>query len=115
MSATPSLFDDLRKWVENHLDALDDDVWEADEEGILASLRCIVKGELGCTERDDYGDDQWAVLMAVQGKRRVTHGRHCLCSACKQEDWTRITSPCGMHGEGCPAVYAPIEGGYASV
>lgn len=40
---------------------------------------------------------------------RVTHGRHCPCSACEREDWTRITSPCGMHGEGCPAVYAPIH------
>jgi hypothetical protein len=40
----------------------------------------------------------------------VTHGRHCTCSACAREDWTRITSPCGMHGPDCPAVYAPIVG-----
>lgn len=40
---------------------------------------------------------------------RVTHGRHCPCSACKREDWTRPElGPCGMHGEGCPAVYAPL-------
>ena len=66
MSGRGSLFENLRKWVENHLDALDDDVWEADEEGVLSSLRCIVTGELGCTERDDYGDDQWAILMAIR-------------------------------------------------
>ena len=40
---------------------------------------------------------------------RVTHGRHCSCSACAREDWTRITGPCGMHGKNCPAVYAPIS------
>jgi len=40
---------------------------------------------------------------------RVTHGRHCPCTACKQEDWTKITAPCGMHGPECPAVYAPVE------
>lgn len=39
---------------------------------------------------------------------RVTHGRHCTCSACAREDWTRITGPCGMHGADCPAEYAPI-------
>ena len=51
-----------------------------------------------------------------QRKRRpVTHGRHCKCSACAREDWTRITVPCGMHGPGCPAVYAPIDGGYEDV
>lgn len=41
-------------------------------------------------------------------KRRVTHGRHCSCSACAREDWTRITGPCGMHGSDCPRVYAPL-------
>jgi len=40
---------------------------------------------------------------------QVTHGRHCECSACAREDWTRITGPCGMHGASCPAVYAPIK------
>lgn len=39
---------------------------------------------------------------------RITHGRHCTCSACAREDWSRITAPCGMHGEACPAVYAPL-------
>ena len=40
--------------------------------------------------------------------RPVTHGRHCPCSACRREDWTRITAPCGMHGPTCPSEYAPI-------
>jgi hypothetical protein len=40
---------------------------------------------------------------------RITHGRHCTCSACAREDWTRPDlGPCGMHGEGCPPVYAPL-------
>lgn len=38
---------------------------------------------------------------------RVKHGRHCSCTACKQEDWTKITAPCGVHGSSCPAVYDP--------
>jgi hypothetical protein len=46
-------------------------------------------------------------LRAGSGER-ITHGRHCVCSACKQEDWTRIKAPCGMHGSDCPAVYAPL-------
>lgn len=40
---------------------------------------------------------------------RVTHGRHCICSACGAEDWTNPNlAPCGMHGVGCPPVYAPL-------
>lgn len=56
---------------------------------ILAALR-----ELG-----------WDVIDA---RKRVTHGRHCTCSACAQEDWPRITGPCGLHGPDCPAAYQPI-------
>lgn len=37
----------------------------------------------------------------------ASHGRHCSCGACAQHDWTRITSPCGVHGPSCPAVYDP--------
>jgi hypothetical protein len=41
---------------------------------------------------------------------RVTHGRHCPCSACAQEDWTNPKlAHCGMHGPSCPPVYAPIS------
>lgn len=43
------------------------------------------------------------------GVTRMTHGRHCVCSACAAEDWTKITSPCGMHGESCPAKYMPVN------
>lgn len=39
----------------------------------------------------------------------VTHGRHCPCSACAKEDWTRPDlAPCGIHGVGCPNEYAPV-------
>ena len=38
-----------------------------------------------------------------------THGRHCSCTSCAQEDWTRADlAPCGMHGVDCPPVYAPV-------
>lgn len=45
--------------------------------------------------------------------RRLTHGRHCSCTACRNEDWTRpeLTPRCGFHGEtACPKVYAPLGG-----
>lgn len=45
-------------------------------------------------------------LVKVQ---RITHGRHCVCSACAQEDWTNPQlAPCGMHGSSCPREYAPL-------
>lgn len=47
----------------------------------------------------------------VEGSRaeRITHGRHCICSACAREDWTRPElAACGMHGPSCPPVYAPL-------
>jgi hypothetical protein len=52
-----------------------------------------------------------ALAAAAPGETTVTHGRHCPCSACAREDWTRITGPCGMHGADCPAVYAPAAPG----
>lgn len=40
---------------------------------------------------------------------RITHGRHCTCSACAREDWTNPDlAPCGMHGTDCPALYQPL-------
>lgn len=42
-------------------------------------------------------------------RRRITHGRHCTCSACAREDWTNPDlAPCGMHGSDCPALYQPV-------
>lgn len=41
--------------------------------------------------------------------KRITHGRHCICSACAREDWTNPRfAPCGMHGPGCPQRYQPL-------
>lgn len=40
--------------------------------------------------------------------RPITHGRHCPCSPCKREDWSKVAAPCGMHGSDCPPVWAPI-------
>lgn len=43
--------------------------------------------------------------------RKITHGRHCICSACGAEDWTNPQlAPCGMHGSSCPRVYDPWGG-----
>jgi hypothetical protein len=40
---------------------------------------------------------------------RITHGRHCVCSACAAQDWAEPgLAPCGMHGPSCPPVYAPL-------
>lgn len=40
---------------------------------------------------------------------RITHGRHCICTACKNEDWTNpILAHCGMHGPSCPPRYQPF-------
>lgn len=58
-----------------------------------------------------------AIQIAAMGLRyaldlcgpKHTHGRHCSCRACAAEDWPRVTSPCGMHGPDCPAVYDPIN------
>lgn len=47
-------------------------------------------------------------VLHAHGKDRVTHGRHCSCGACAREEWSSIGSPCGMHGESCPAVYDPL-------
>lgn len=39
----------------------------------------------------------------------ITHGRHCICSACAAQDWAEPQlAPCGMHGPSCPPVYAPL-------
>lgn len=40
---------------------------------------------------------------------RITHGRHCICSACAAQDWAEPgLAPCGMHGPSCPPVYVPL-------
>ena len=61
-----STFDALRLWALEHLDALDEGVIEADEDGVLNSLRMILEGELGCTDVADYTAERWAVLMAAR-------------------------------------------------
>lgn len=55
-------------------------------------------------------------LSQELGPARLTHGRHCRCSSCAREDWTNPQlAPCGMHGEACPAVYAPIDAPLGSI
>jgi hypothetical protein len=40
---------------------------------------------------------------------RITHGRHCTCSACARQDWSEPQlAACGMHGPSCRPVYAPL-------
>jgi hypothetical protein len=77
------------------------------------------------TLASDQTGESWAIttdagdahLQAIlEGRKRVTHGRHCPCSACAQEDWTNPRlAPCGMHGPECPAVYDSIEGEFDRV
>lgn len=42
---------------------------------------------------------------------RITHGRHCACTACARQDWAdpRLVA-CGMHGPDCPPRYQPFGG-----
>lgn len=50
-------------------------------------------------------------IPAIGGARaeRISHGRHCICSACAAQDWAEPgLAHCGMHGESCPPVYAPL-------
>jgi len=57
-----------------------------------------------------------AVLSEHPEPQRITHGRHCICSACAAQDWSEPQlAPCGMHGPSCPAVYAPLGGAGALV
>ena len=43
--------------------------------------------------------------------QRVTHGRHCICSACAAQDWSKPQlAACGMHGPSCLPRYAPLGG-----
>lgn len=54
--------------------------------------------------------DRYAGPNAIsEPYERITHGRHCLCSACAAQDWAEPgLAPCGMHGPSCPPVYAPL-------
>lgn len=55
--------------------------------------------------------DSFLAARPEDGGERITHGRHCTCSACAREDWTQThLAPCGMHGPSCPRVYAPLGG-----
>jgi hypothetical protein len=60
-------------------------------------------------ERRDAGISAYAAaLFGREEEPRVTHGRHCRCTACAREDWTNPNlAPCGMHGPSCPPVYDP--------
>ncbi len=74
----------------------------------VGALLGLIKG----AQLDDAHPNMDEALALLAGKgqteERITHGRHCACSACSREDWTRITGSCGMHGKDCPNVYAPL-------
>lgn len=54
--------------------------------------------------------EEGRLSFAAHEEPALTHGRHCACSACAQEDWTNPKlAACGMHGPSCPAVYAPLN------
>jgi len=47
-------------------------------------------------------------MTTDESKPRLTHGRHCRCSACARQDWAEpYLAPCGMHGPSCPPIYDP--------
>lgn len=65
---------------------------------------------------DDHSPECVAARAVLAGEtagepkgKRITHGRHCTCSACRQENWANPRlAACGMHGPSCPPVYAPL-------
>ena len=47
-------------------------------------------------------------MTQPERSERITHGRHCICSACAAEDWSNPElAPCGMHGRACAPAYQP--------
>ena len=112
----------IHGWVAPMLDARDDAIKAAEArcerlQQALGNLLTYAQlddpwGE-GVQRRERYLRLLTEAREALAGldtpAERVTHGRHCPCSACAREDWTRITGPCGMHGADCPAVYAPLD------
>lgn len=73
------------------------------EDGFEPELMYRMASLIAC-EIEEVAD--WLSSLPLQ---RVTHGRHCTCSACAREDWTRPNlASCGMHGALCPSVYAPL-------
>lgn len=88
---------------------------ELTEEGLPQEFDvacCPVHGLHGC--RDTCFEcgvpvRQVRVRVVPVSSERVTHGRHCVCSACAAQDWAEPSlAPCGMHGPSCPPLYAPI-------
>ena len=72
-----------------------------------------------CGERVPYPTDESESVCRcgnrfslTAAEPAVTHGRHCPCTGCANEDWTRPDlAACGMHGPDCPPIYAPIPAG----
>lgn len=51
------------------------------------------------------------LVAEVTKGERISHGRHCTCTPCAQEDWTNPDlAPCGMHGPSCSQQYQPLGG-----
>lgn len=90
--------------AEEEIDSLANELTAAEDrvKALEEALRYI---EIQSAE--EWVSDYARAALVGLPEERVTHGRHCPCSACAREDWTRITAPCGMHGPDCPAVYAP--------
>lgn len=84
----------------------------------MAGLEEAIEALVGAMERtgrwseSDARTDLRPVIDAaihLSGNERVTHGRHCTCTPCRNEDWTQTRlAPCGMHGKSCARAYAPM-------
>jgi hypothetical protein len=84
------------------------DHWHGDVPGLHemrpGAGRCEHSAECDCQEFREH--------VSTPGQpdgEKITHGRHCVCSACAAQDWAELQlAPCGMHGPSCPPVYAPL-------
>lgn len=109
-----------REWDnDEYVDTLGRDLhnlWHAWEDFRAASAALAgAPDETDCCNRNDPSENhapgcKGKARAAVAGAaERITHGRHCLCSACAAQDWAEPQlAPCGMHGPSCPPVYAPL-------
>lgn len=71
--ATATDFEALRVWVAEHLNAIEFEDADDDDDiqSVLSSLDHIVHGSLGCTDESDYTPEQWRVLMLCGESSRV--------------------------------------------
>jgi hypothetical protein len=102
--APSSLFSDIPQKLMGHRIAAVSVV--SDDFGVTA---IHLLGQDGLAVKIEAGDPGYLAVGEYVGWASHAWPPLHLLRRALREDWTRITSPCGMHGEACPAVYAPCN------